>query len=289
MDYQALKDEINLVFPNLSPQVQTAARFLLDHAEDVALLSMRQLAKSAGVHPTTMVRLAQTLGFEGYNDLRMVFQSRMRTAPDDYVARAKGLQKHNGQLTDLIGDISRTANHNIHQSLHGVDAHKIEKAAEFILSARRVYVMGLRISYPVAFSFFYAYGMFKSNARLVDGRAGTVADVLRGVEKGDVVLAISVSPFSRETVRAVDYVRKRGASVVTISDSEITPISKAGDHALLVKNESPTLFPSMIASMALVETLIAIMISKGGQELLDAVAQSKSQLDQFDAYWESAE
>ncbi|MDV7338955.1 MurR/RpiR family transcriptional regulator [Terasakiella sp. A23] len=286
MDFDLLKARMADHFSQMSPQVQTAARYVLDNAEDVALLSMRQLAKAADVHPTTMVRLAQALGFEGFNDLKDVFQTRMRAAPDDLVGRARGLQGQKGSTAALMEEIEQNAHNNIYQSLHGCGPEKLEAAADFLLNAKRVYVMGLRISYPVAFSFYYAYSMFRSNAQLVDGRAGTVADVLRGIGEGDVLLALSVSPFSRETVRAVNYARNRGAGILTISDSEITPLDGAGNAALVARNDSLTFFPSMTANMALVESLIAIMISKGGEDLLNVVAQSKAQLDEFDAYWE---
>lgn len=287
MDFELLQARMNDLFKQMSPQVQAAARYVMDNADDVALLSMRQLAKSASVHPTTMVRLAQSLDFEGFNDLRDVFKKRMRSEPDDYVARARGLQGQKGHIATLVEEIEANAHRNISQSLHGCGAQKIESTADYLLGAKRVFVMGLRLSYPVAFSFFYAYSMFHANARLVDGRAGTVADVLRGIGPDDVLLAVSVSPFSRETVRAVTYARSRGAGIVTISDSEVTPLGAEDDYALVVRNESQTFFPSLTANMALVESLIAVMISKGGEDVLQTVMQSKTQLDEFDAYWET--
>lgn len=286
MDFDQLKDRMTSQFEEMSPQVQAAARYVLDNVEDVALKSMRQLAKEADVHPTTMVRLAQAVGFEGFNDLKDVFQTRLRAAPDDLVGRARGLQGKKNSTLNLLQEIEQNAHNNIYQSIHGSGAEKLDKAADFLLSAKRVFIMGLRISYPVAFSFSYAYGMFRSNARLVDGRAGTTADSLRGIGEGDVLLAISVSPFSRDTVRAVRYARSRGASILTISDSEITPMNGDNTLNLVARNESMTFFPSITASTALVESLIAIMIAKGGEDLLDVVAENKAQLDEFEAYWE---
>jgi len=287
MDFDLLKARMGDLFKQMSPQVQSAARYVMDNADDVALMSMRQLAKEADVHPTTMVRLAQSLGFEGFNDLREVFQKRMRAAPDDFVGRARGLQGKKGHVAQLIEQIEDHAHANISQSLHGCGAENLEACADYLLSAKRVFVMGLRISYPVAFSFYYAYTMFRSNAYILDGRAGTVADALRGIGEGDVLFAMTVSPFSRDAVHAVNYARSKGAGIITLTDSEITPLSAPEDRALVVRNESLTFFPSVTANMALVESLIAIMISKGGEDILDEVAQSKAQLDEFDTYWET--
>lgn len=286
MTYDELLKRINESYQNMSPQVQLAARYVIDNAEDVALVSMRQLAKEANVHPTTMVRLGQFLGFEGFNDMRDLFQHRLRLSPEDYVGRARGLQRQAGHAFELIEEIEETSKKNIHRTLHGIGADILDETAEFLLDAKRIYVMGMRISFPVAFAFYYAYSMFRSNAHLIDGKAGIAADTLRDIGAGDVLFAISNTPFSRETVQAAQYARKKGATIVAISDTEISPIVSPGDRNLMIRNVSPTFFPSASASIALVESLIAIMISKGGEELVETVAQSKEQLDQFDAYWE---
>ncbi|WP_417821410.1 MurR/RpiR family transcriptional regulator [Terasakiella sp.] len=286
MTYDELLKRINESYQNMSPQVQLAARYVIDNAEDVALVSMRQLAKEANVHPTTMVRLGQFLGFEGFNDMRDLFQHRLRLSPEDYVGRARGLQRQAGHAFELIEEIEETSKKNIHRTLHGIGADVLDETADFLLSAKRIYVMGMRISFPVAFAFYYAYSMFRANAHLIDGKAGIAADTLRDIGPEDVLFAISNAPFSRETVQAAQYARKKGATIVAISDTEISPIVGPGDRNLMIRNVSPTFFPSASASIALVESLIAIMISKGGEELVETVAQSKEQLDQFDAYWE---
>jgi len=286
MTYDELLKRINESFDSMSPQVQLAARYVIDNAEDVALASMRQIAKEANVHPTTMVRLAQFLGFDGFNELRDLFQHRLRLSPEDYVARARGLQRQAGHAFNLIEEIEDTSKKNIHRTLHGIGADALDKTADLLLSARRIYIIGMRISFPVAFAFYYAYSMFRTNAHLIDGKAGIAADTLRDIDTGDILLCVSNAPFSRETVQAAQYARRKGATVVSLSDTEISPIVGPNDHNLVVRNVSPTLFPSTTASMALVESLIAIMISKGGEELLETVAKSKEQLDQFDAYWE---
>lgn len=286
MTYDELLKRINESYQNMSPQVQLAARYVIDNAEDVALVSMRQLAKEANVHPTTMVRLGQFLGFEGFNDMRDLFQHRLRLSPEDYVGRARGLQRQAGHAFELIEEIEETSKKNIHRTLHGIGADVLDETADFLLSAKRIYVMGMRISFPVAFAFYYAYSMFRANAHLIDGKAGIAADTLRDIGPEDVLFAISNAPFSRETVQAAQYARKKGATIVAISDTEISPIVGPGDRNLMIRNVSPTFFPSASASIALVESLIAIMISKGAEELVETVAQSKEQLDQFDAYWE---
>ena len=61
-------------FSEFPPQLQTAARYLLEHPEDVGLNSMRTIAREAGVQPATISRLTKVLGFSDYEQLREPFK-----------------------------------------------------------------------------------------------------------------------------------------------------------------------------------------------------------------------
>ena len=65
-------------FDLLPPQLQTAARYMLDRPDDVALLSMREQARRAGVPPATMTRLAKRLGLDGYDSVRELYAGAVR-------------------------------------------------------------------------------------------------------------------------------------------------------------------------------------------------------------------
>ena len=124
------------------------------------------------------------------------------------------------------------------------------------------------------------------NVDLVDGIGGTFADQLRGVGKGDVVLAVSFAPYSRNTVRAVDYAVKQGAKIIAITDSALSPIARhPGGISLVVRNDSPSFFYSVVPAMAVAEILVMLMAADGGEGALKALEDSADQLNGFDAYW----
>src|SRR3569833_1012303 len=78
-------------FDALSPQLREAARWVIDHPDDVALLSTREQAKRAGVTPATLTRLAQKLGFPGYDGVRKIYADAVRRRPESYRGRAEEL------------------------------------------------------------------------------------------------------------------------------------------------------------------------------------------------------
>src|SRR5260370_35204172 len=69
MDQGPLTEQIIKAFDTMSVQLQAGARYVLDRPRDVALLSMREQARQAGVQPATMTRLAKHLGMDGYDDV----------------------------------------------------------------------------------------------------------------------------------------------------------------------------------------------------------------------------
>jgi DNA-binding MurR/RpiR family transcriptional regulator len=127
--------------------------------------------------------------------------------------------------------------------------------------------------------------MFRPNSILIDGRGATFTDDLRIIDKGDVVLAISVHPYSFEAVKSVEYAKKRGATTVVVTDSLVSPLVQNGENVLIVNHESPSFFHSIAPAMAVVESLIVLLVARGGEETLRAIEGSERHLREIKAYW----
>lgn len=287
MDFAALNQRIADQFPSLSPQLQQAARHVVDRPDDVALMSMRRLAVEAGVHPSTMVRLAKAFDCNSYADFREPFQQRLRAGPGGYLARARDLQARGaeGDAPDLVREILDKDIANLHQTFDENGAEKFITCGRTLAEAHTLYVLGLRSVFPVAFFFHYAYSMFRDNGVLLDGRGGTLADELRSFGPGDVIFAVSFEPYTFETVRAVDYAKDQGGTVVAMTDSLVSPLAKNADQTLIISNESPSVFRSIASAVAAMEALIVLMMAEGGDPVLDTIRDSEGQLESFDSYW----
>lgn len=289
MKFDDVIARIEASFSSLSPQLKQAARYVIDNPDDVALYSMRQLAAQADVHPSTMVRLARELGFEGHAQFQEPFQERLRSRPKvSYVGSARDLQARSsdGHAADLIREMFETERRAFKALLDEEASHAIEDAADVLCAARNIFVVGGRSMYPVAFYFHYACRMFTNKVHLVGGHGGTFADQLRGVGRGDVVFATSFSPYARNSVKAVDYAQTHGARIVAITDSNVSPIARGKSTvSLVVSNESPSLFHSIVPAMGVAEALVMLMIARGGSTALAALEDSEEQLNGFKAYW----
>jgi len=233
-----------------------------------------------------MLRLARHFGFDSYQQFREPFQNRLRVRRRGYLARARDLQAKSGNGEGRLTQEVLEANlGNLRETFEINPPERFEAAAKALTRANRVFVVGMRGVYPVAFFFHYAYSMFRDNAILLENRGGAFADELRNFGKKDAVFAVSFSPYTVETVRTVDYAKEMGGMVVAMTDSPVSPLAKGADHVLIVKNESPSFYHSVAAGVTAAEELIALLMAEGGADALRAIGESERQLDKFHAYW----
>jgi DNA-binding MurR/RpiR family transcriptional regulator len=273
-------------FDALSSRFQDAARWMIDHPADVALLTTREQARRAGVSPATMTRLAQRFGFEGYDDVRKLYADAVRRRPEGFRGRARELLQRRDAEGDaaLVQDIFAALGQHL-QALSSPSAvRQFTTAAERIAGADRVFCLGLRSSFSVAYIFHYVRSLFGATSVLVDGAGGTGIDALRTIGSADVLLAVTVRPYTRHTVEAARYAKGRRARIVAVTDSEISPLASIADDTLIVGTETPSFFHSMAAAFAAVECLAALVAARQGSETLKSLARSEAQIAAFDTY-----
>jgi len=279
------------VYDSLSPQLQRGAKYILDRPDEIAFTSMRQLAQRAEVQPATMVRLAQKMGLDGYDALREPFRDELRKQPSGYGRRARQLLARTGRrsggraLIQLAGEMIAADRENLSLTMEAIGADGLAATSTVLAKANRLYIMGMRSLYPAAFYTHYACSMFRGNAVLLDGPGGTFADAMRGIGDKDAMLIFSLEPYTSGVIQAATYAVERGAEVVAITDSLVSPLAALTPHLLLVGTDGPALSKSVVPAIAVAQALVAQMLAQGGQSALDAVAESEHQLDRFETYW----
>jgi DNA-binding MurR/RpiR family transcriptional regulator len=285
-----IHDRILANFDGFPTQLKSAAKRLLDHPDDVALLSMREVARRAKVTPATMTRLAQRLGFEGFDQLRQVYSDAVRERPytvqDSFSGRAEGLLARR----NLDGDGALVAD-----TLAGLSGHlkslsepetiaSIGRAADLIVARDRLFCIGARSSYPAAYLASYLLSLIGQQSLLVDGAGGTGLDRLRSLNGSDAVLALTIAPYTRNTVEAVAFAAERKATIVAITDSVASPIARHASASIIVPTETPSFLQTMTPAFIVVECLAALVAAKRGRSALKAIAEAEAHLDRFDSY-----
>ena len=269
-------------FTELSPQYQTGAAFLLDHADEVAVLSMRKVAERAQVQPASLVRLSQLLGFPGWNELRELFVARLRTRPEPMTARARSLVA--GTKKDSFAhDLLIAQQHNL-VSTAAYNERGLVQAARLLRRAKHVHVAGFRSCYAVAFGLVYGYRLFRPTVSLLSGEGGTLEMQLRSIGHDSATVVISFAPYSVEAARVAEAALENGSRLVAITDSAVSPIALNADQVLIFSHESPSFFPSLLAATAIAESLVAQLLALEGAHAVEELEAAERALHAKGAY-----
>jgi DNA-binding MurR/RpiR family transcriptional regulator len=280
MDRGPLAEQIIKTFDDMPAQLQAGARYVLDRPRDVALLSMREQARQAGVQPATMTRLAKRLGMEGYDEVRELYAAAVRDGGLGFAGKA-GVQVVSQKLKGdraLAADMLKSIGKQIERLAAPANLDRLVAAARALTSARRVYCLGLRSSHSVAWHLHYVLTLVGDRSIHIDGIGATGADALARATNRDILLVASVMPYTRLTVELAEYAVRRGIAVVAITDSEVAPLAQIAQDVIIVPTESPSFFHAMSPAFAVAEVLGAVIAGRGGEDALASLRHSDGHL-----------
>jgi len=280
MDRGPLAEQIIKTFDDMPAQLQAGARYVLDWPRDVALLSMREQARQAGVQPATMTRLAKRLGMEGYDEVRELYAAAVRDGGLGFAGKA-GVQVVSQKLKGdraLAADMLKSIGKQIERLAAPANLDRLVAAARALASARRIYCLGLRSSHSVAWHLHYVLTLVGDRSIHIDGIGATGADALARATNRDILLVASVMPYTRLTVELAEYAARRGIAVVAITDSEVAPLAQIAQDVIVVPTESPSFFHAMSPAFAVAEVLGAVIAGRGGEDALASLRHSDGHL-----------
>jgi len=270
-------------FDLLPPQLQTAARYMLDRPDDVALLSMREQARRAGVPPATMTRLAKRLGLDGYDSVRELYAGAVRAGTLGFAGKA-GVQVEAQALHGeraLAAEMATMLSRQIAALAEPAALDRLADAATRLHEARRVYCLGLRSCHAAAWHFHYMLSLLGDKTVMLDDAGGTGLDAIRDAGNDDALLVASVEPYARATIEAARYAADRDVPVVALTDSEVSPLAQIAANTILVATTSPSFFHTMTPLLAVAEMLAALVAGRGGAKALAALEHTEAQLAAF--------
>jgi len=258
--FTELKDAIAENYPALSRQLQKIARFVLEYPEDMALETVAVIAQRAAVQPSSMIRFAQALGFDGFSDMQQVFRSVLVTRSGNYRDRIETLRRQ----SEVDGaDIGAVLADSVEESIHALQllqentsTGELNRTIDLLADANDIYVLAERRAFPVAFYLTYAIGRLERSVHLLDGVGGMLSQQARNIKQQDAVIVVSFPPYSPTVVELLAEQSQRGITTVSITDSAISPIAMEATVTFGIKQQEERAFRSLVAPMCLAQSLV---------------------------------
>ena len=264
------------------------AHYITESYDKAAFMTANRLGKTVGVSESTVVRFAVDLGFDGYPSM----QKSMQKMVLNRLTSIQRIEVANTRLgdQDVVSTVIHSDMEKLRQTGDTVDRRAFNEAVNAILKAKRVYILGVRSVAPLAnFLGYYLNYMF-NNVHVISGYStAEMFEKIVGVNANDVVIAFSFPRYSASTTRGAQYCRSTGATVIGITDSDMSPLGSNSDHVLIAKSDMVSLVDSLVAPLSLVNALIVAIASKREKELSQTFANLERIWDEYDVYEKQVE
>jgi len=242
------------------------AGFILDSYDKAAFMTASRLGKRVGVSESTVVRFAFELGYDGYPDMQRSLQKMIRNRLTTVQRIEVTKDRLGGQ--DLLSMVLQSDIDKIRITLEELDRESFERAVDAMVSARKIYIIGVRSSAAIAsFLHFYFNLIFDSVVLVSANTSSEIFESLLRVGEEDVVIGVSFPRYSSRTVQAISFARDRGATTVAITDSEASPLAPISSYSLMARSDMVSFVDSLVAPLSLVNALLVAVSQRRNDEL----------------------
>ena len=285
MDFLSLLQE---KAPEFSKGQRMIAGYITQSYDKAAFMTASKLGKTVGVSESTVVRFAVDLGFDGYPSMQKAMREMVLnrlTSVQRIKVASNRIGDHDVVSTVIQADIDK-----LRQTEETVSREEFQASVNAVLEAKRVFIIGVRSAAPLAnFLGYYLNYMFNNVHIVTASGTSEMFEKIVGVNREDVVIAFSFPRYSTATVKAAQYCRTTGATVIAITDNAQSPLGVNADHVICTKSDMVSLVDSLVAPLSVVNALIVAIAAKREDEVHRTFETLEHIWDQYHVYEKRAE
>ncbi len=244
------------------------AKYIFENYDKAAFMTAGKLGKTIGVSESTVVRFAAELGYDGYPGMRKALQEMIRnrlTSVQRIEVANQMINESNVLRAVLRADIAKLQN-----TLEDIDQANFDRAVEAIMKAKTVYIVGMRSSTALASFMGFYLNLLLDTVHLVhDTSVSEVYEQIFRIKKDDVFIGISYPRYSSRTIKAMQFAKSSGATVIGLTDVSTSPFMGIADIALFAKSDMVSFLDSLVAPMSLINALIVAVGIRSKEQMTD--------------------
>ncbi len=275
--------EIDARMPSFSKGQKLIANYITEHYDKAAYMTAAKLGSLVNVSESTVVRFAIELGFDGYPE----FQHQLRELVRTKLTSFQRMEVTNDRIGDgdILSKVLLSDAEKIKHTLDGVDREDFDVAVEKIVSAKSIYIIGVRSSASLAGFLNYNLRMIFDNVKFVETTSGSeMFEEIMNMSSDDVMIAISFPRYSKRIINAVDYAKHVGTDVIAITDSEMSPIAHQANQLLIAQSDMASFVDSLVAPLSIINAIIVAVARKKKDELTVRLRRLEEIWDEYDVY-----
>lgn len=265
--------------PRLTGAQSKILEYLLEHPDDIAYMSSAELAARLDLSNATVVRFSQHIGFKGYLDL----QRHIRQEIKDRLNVPARLQKkplHVSETKDFIKTVLKSDQDNLAHAMESISPELFETVVKEIQQHDEIWLLGLRSCHGAAHYFATNLRFLSKRVNLISLEAGTVWSQLSpGLNPDALLISISFPRYCRQTLDITEQFHKKGAKIVAITDSHLSPLAQMGNYVFPLPFWIDSFFESNVAVVSFLNAVLAAVSFLDGPKTI-------SRLQELEQLWE---
>ncbi len=258
-------------------------QFILENYDKAAFMTAAKLGDTVNISESTVVRFAADLGYDGYPAMQKALQEMIRSK----LTSVQRIEVSNDRLgdQDILATVVQSDIEKLRISLDGIDRDEFSRVVDAIVNAKNIYILGVRSAAALSDFLTFYFNMIFSNVRQVKTTlASEMFEQLLRVGPEDVVIGISFPRYSTRTVRGMEFARDQGATVIAITDSELSPLCDTAALRLLAKSDMASFVDSLVAPLSIINALIVAVGRKRAAEVTETFERLESIWDEYQVY-----
>lgn len=269
MNVEANDDVIRIIqnsYFKFSKGQKAIAQFIIEHYDKAAFMTAAKIGQTVDVSESTVVRFATALGFDGYPELQKALQVMIKNKLT--TVQRISLEEDQEDSDEFIKKVLKNEVASLKNYMEELDQEQLEKAADLIFNAKKIYILGMRVSYTLALYLGFYLDVILDNVKVLNFGSNSLFEQVVRINEDDLFVIISYPRYSKQSLDAVNFVKDRNAKILAITDTESSPFYSISDIALLGKSNMVSFVDSLVTPMAVINSLI---MSVGMREKDDIV------------------
>lgn len=242
------------------------ASYITDNYDKAVFLTAAKMGETVGVSESTVVRFATFLGYKGYPEFQEALEEMVRNRLNS----VQRLEVAYGRISqgEILENVLHSDAEKIKSTREKIDHAAFEAAIDTILSAKRIYIVGIRSCASLAsFLAFYLNLMFDDVHLLHTNNSSELFEQMLRIGENDVIIGISFPRYSMRTLKALEFANNRNAKVITITDSIHSPMNLYSSCNLIADSDMVSIVDSLVAPLSVINALIVALCMKKQKEV----------------------
>lgn len=268
---------IEEAYPSMSKGHKAIADYIKEYYDTAVFMTAAKIGEEIGVSESTVVRFASNLGYNGFPEFQTCLaewvKSKMNTV------QKVGVKYGNSSQSQIIDSVLKGDIEKINDTINDLDPNSFETAVDTLLSARKVYITGIRTCSPLAqFLAFYLNIIRDDVICITSTSVSEIFEQMIRIDENDALLGISFPRYSMRTLKAMEFAADRNARVIALTDNNHSPVCMYSSINLFARSDMVSVVDSLVAPLSVINALVVALCLKAPEAI-------KENLNNLEKVW----